>query len=99
MTDVRTAKLFFLTEPEPGLFIVKFQVGDSVVRIQISREHLANFLVDGVKMALWSQTFQSGAGGLPAPFVADVPQASRPASASRSRPPRDADASLQGDAL
>lgn len=88
MNDARTAKLFFFTEPEPGLFVVNFQISESLVRMKISRDHLANFLVDGIKAALWSQTSQPGAGGLPAP----------PASASRSRPPRDADASLQGDA-
>lgn len=49
---VRPAKLFFLTEPSRGMFIVNVQIEHALGRIEITKDQLANFLVDGAAMAL-----------------------------------------------
>lgn len=45
-------KMFYLTEPSRGVFIVNFRIGLELQRLEISRDQLANFLVDGAAMAL-----------------------------------------------
>jgi hypothetical protein len=56
---VRPAKLFYLTEPARGVFVVNVQIDmyggmitTGLVRLEITRDQLANFLVDGTAMAL-----------------------------------------------
>ena len=47
------AKLAYLTTPAPGVFIFNFQVGDAEIqRVEISKAHLANILIDGASVAL-----------------------------------------------
>lgn len=49
----RTAKLFYLTEPSRGVFVVNIQTWPGTAdRIEITKDQLANFLVDGAAMAL-----------------------------------------------
>jgi hypothetical protein len=50
------AQMFYLTEPSRGTFIVNFRVGMELQRIEITRDQLANFLVDGAAMALRTET-------------------------------------------
>lgn len=53
ITAQRAAKLFYLTEPSRGVFMVNIQTWPgSVDRIEITKDQLANFLVDGSAMAL-----------------------------------------------
>lgn len=48
------AKLAFLTTPSPGVFVLNYQVegASSISRIEISKAHLANILIDGTALAL-----------------------------------------------
>ena len=47
------AKLAYLTTPAPGVFIFNYQVGDAEIqRVEISKAHLANILIDGASVAL-----------------------------------------------
>lgn len=46
------AKLFYLSEPSRGVFIVNIQIDEALSRIEITKDQLANFLVDGAAMAL-----------------------------------------------
>lgn len=66
------AELFYITEPSRGVFVVNIRTGEQVLwRFEISRDQLANFLVDGAGMAL--RTCQPGAGGpQPAPMPAST---------------------------
>ncbi len=59
VTD-RTAKLAFLTQPEPGRYMLNLQFdepgmarGQSVERVEITREQLGNLCADGVR-GLWA---------------------------------------------
>lgn len=52
MSDLRTAKTFFVTEPSRGVFVVNFQLNGELQRFEISKNQLGNFLVDGAGMAL-----------------------------------------------
>jgi hypothetical protein len=52
MSMAFTAKQFYLTEPSRGLFIVNFRIGSELQRMEITRDQLRNFLVDGTAMAL-----------------------------------------------
>jgi hypothetical protein len=47
------AKLAYLTSPAPGVFVLNYQVeGDGIARVEISKAHLANILIDGTALAL-----------------------------------------------
>jgi hypothetical protein len=47
------ARFFYLREPKRGVFVVCIQAWDEVYEtVEITREQLANFLVDGTAMAL-----------------------------------------------
>jgi len=52
MNDI--AKYAFLTTPAPGVYLLNFQrVGDAEIqRIEISKAHLANIVIDGASFAL-----------------------------------------------
>ena len=55
MSEMRKAQLFYLTEPSRGVFVVNVTIGyAALARFEISRDQLANFLVDGAAMALRS---------------------------------------------
>jgi len=45
-----TARIFVLTEPEPGRFVVNCQVGEQLSRLEISRAQMVNFVADGAGM-------------------------------------------------
>lgn len=49
------ATLFYLTEPSRDVFIVNFRIGAELKRLEITRDQLRNFLVDGTAMALRSE--------------------------------------------
>lgn len=73
MSDhVLSAKRFYLTEPSRGLFVVNFQIGGELKRMTISRNQLANFLVDGAGMALRSQDLAGRSGVQAAPADAEM---------------------------
>ena len=54
MTDTRKAKLAFLSQSEPGVFVLnlRFETDDPLLRVEISRAQLGNAVVDGAVM-LW----------------------------------------------
>jgi hypothetical protein len=53
MTDPRPAKLAFLTQPAPGLYLLNLRVeGEDFYRLEISKGQLDNIVVDGANMAL-----------------------------------------------
>jgi hypothetical protein len=53
MSAPRTAKLAYLTQPSPGVFVLNLQFeGDQESSlVEISRAQLGNILVDGAAMA------------------------------------------------
>lgn len=53
MTTARPAKLAFLTQPAPGVYLLNLRVeGEDFYRLEISRAQLGNIIVDGAGMAL-----------------------------------------------
>ena len=58
MTDIPRAEMCFLIEPSRGVFVVSFRMRSDypLVRVEISRDQLANFLVDGAAMALRTES-------------------------------------------
>lgn len=48
------AKIAYLTTPAPGRFVLNFQAFgcDGIQSIEISKEHLANVVIDGALMML-----------------------------------------------
>ncbi len=53
MSEKQKADLFYLTEPSRGVFVVSVRLAyKTLVSFEISRDQLANFLVDGAAMAL-----------------------------------------------
>ena len=48
------AKLAYLTSPAPGVFLLNFQVEGrpEFSRVEISKAHLANIIIDGASFAL-----------------------------------------------
>ena len=58
MSEMQKAEMFFLTEPSRGVFVVSFRMRSDypLVRVEISRDQLANFLVDGAAMALRTES-------------------------------------------
>lgn len=57
------AKLAFLTNPGPGVFILNFQMEgrESVDRIEITKAQLGNIVVDGAGMAMQDASVRLGA--------------------------------------
>lgn len=59
-TSDRTAKLAYLTQPEPGQFVLNLKFEEPGLergqgpfeRVQISRDQLRNIVADGVAMVL-----------------------------------------------
>jgi hypothetical protein len=55
MSDIRPAKFAFLTQPEPGSYLLNLYVeGEEFYRLQITRDQLSNIVVDGARMALFA---------------------------------------------
>jgi hypothetical protein len=52
MSDFRRADMFYLTEPSRGVLVVSLKIGNALMRVEITRDQLANFLVDGTSIAL-----------------------------------------------
>lgn len=51
------ARLAYLTTPAPGVFILNYQVdGEEIQRVEISKAHLVNILIDGTALALREQS-------------------------------------------
>lgn len=46
------AKLAYLTSPAPGVFVLNLQIDGEFSRVEISKAHLANILIDGTAWAL-----------------------------------------------
>lgn len=47
------AKLAYLTTPSPGVFVFNYQIeGSEIQRVEISKAHLINILIDGTAVAL-----------------------------------------------
>lgn len=57
MTQYREAKLAFISEPEPGLYLLNVDDGKKFLRIQINENQLKNLISDGARMK-----FQTGGG-------------------------------------
>ncbi len=52
MTAPSLAKLAFLTEPEPGVYLLNLRAeGGEFYRLRISKGHLENFVMDGSRIA------------------------------------------------
>jgi hypothetical protein len=58
-TSDRTAKLAYLTQPEPGVYLLNLQFdepgmarGKAFERVEITRDQLRNIVADGVAMVL-----------------------------------------------
>ena len=51
------AKFAYLTTPVPGIFVLNFQLGNdpTIQRVEISKAHLANILIDGTAWILRDQ--------------------------------------------
>lgn len=69
MNDMPKAEMFYLTEPSRGVFVVSQRIGGMLARFEISRDQLANFLVDGAAMALRSSSIRLGAEQINDAFV------------------------------
>lgn len=52
MTEPRTAKIAYLTNPAPGVFLLNLQLEGEFQRVEITKAQLGNILVDGTAMAL-----------------------------------------------
>jgi len=58
------ARLAYMTFPAPGVFVLNLQIGDGdLQRIEISKAHLTNIIVDGASVAL-RETFSERTGAL-----------------------------------
>ena len=52
MTETRAAKIAYLTQPAPGVFLLNLQLEGEFQRVEITKAQLGNILVDGTAMAL-----------------------------------------------
>ncbi len=53
MTDTHKAKLAFLSQPSPGVYLLNLQFENGAnLRVEVSRSQLGNAVVDGAVM-LW----------------------------------------------
>ena len=56
------ARLAYMTFPAPGIFVLNLQIGDGELqRVEISKAHLTNIIVDGASVAL-RETFSERTG-------------------------------------
>jgi hypothetical protein len=55
MTDHPKAKLAFMTQPSPGMFILNLDLGDELSRVELSREQLSNIVADGAGMIFYTR--------------------------------------------
>ncbi|MET4529165.1 hypothetical protein [Bradyrhizobium sp. JR18.2] len=48
------AKIFYLTSPAPGRYLVNFQLfgSEEITTVEIAKAHLANVVIDGASFAL-----------------------------------------------
>lgn len=48
------AKIFYLTSPAPGRFLINYQLfgSDELTTVEIAQAHLANVVIDGASFAL-----------------------------------------------
>ena len=55
------AKLAYLTTPGPGRFVLNFQVCgcEGLQSIEISKEHMANIVIDGAALVLRTRPTQT----------------------------------------
>jgi hypothetical protein len=61
MNTPRPAKLAFLTQPAPGVYLLNLRVeGEDFYRLEISKGQLANIVVDGAGMALRAPSTRLG---------------------------------------
>lgn len=53
MKEIEKAKLFYLTEPAPGVFIVNYQLPgqDGISRFEVTANHVRGAVSDGAAMA------------------------------------------------
>lgn len=53
MTEPRTAKIAYITQPSPGVILLNIQVeGWPFQRVEITKAQLGNIIVDGAAIAL-----------------------------------------------
>ena len=52
MTVPRTAKMAYLTQPAPGVFLLNLQIEEDFQRVEITKAQLGSIIVDGAAMAL-----------------------------------------------
>jgi hypothetical protein len=50
------AKLAFITQPAPGMYVLNADDGSILVRLEISKEQLSNIVADGAVMVLRSRS-------------------------------------------
>lgn len=50
-TQPATARLFYLTEPAPGVPIVTLQVGEQTIQAEVTLNQLALIVADGAAMS------------------------------------------------
>ena len=55
MTEYKIAQLAFITEPEPGVYLLNLDDGKKFTRVQINEDQLKNLISDGARMK-----FQTG---------------------------------------
>ena len=55
MTEYKRAQLAFITEPEPGVYLLNLDDGKKFTRVQINEDQLKNLISDGARMK-----FQTG---------------------------------------
>lgn len=64
MSDAHKAKLAFLTQPAPGLYLLNLQFHNGAfMRVDISKSQLSNIVVEGARMALGARLEASEAIG------------------------------------
>jgi hypothetical protein len=57
MTEYKQAKLAFVTEPEPGVYLINLDDGKKFTRVRINGDQLANLISDGARIK-----YQTGGG-------------------------------------
>lgn len=52
MSEYKPAKLAFITQPSPGVFVLNLDDGKKFTRLEVARGQLSNIVVDGAAMLL-----------------------------------------------
>ena len=52
MTEYKQARLAFITQPSPGIYLLNVDDGKKFLRIQINNSQLGNLVADGAQMKL-----------------------------------------------